>query len=84
MKKRCIDCGIIFYTDDPDQVRCECCEDDRRDEEEADSDYLKNCYRISRYSRRYENTQLGIIKILFFVLLRSLYWMNKHLIKGSE
>ena len=72
MKKHCIDCGIIFYTDD------------RRDEEEADSDYLKNCYRISRYSRRYENTQLGIIKILFFVLLRSLYWMNEHLIKGSE
>lgn len=35
MKRHCIDCGIIFYTDDPDQVRCECCEDDRRDEKET-------------------------------------------------
>ena len=29
MKKHCIDCGIIFYTDDP-----ECCEDDRKGDEE--------------------------------------------------
>lgn len=34
MKKRCVDCGIIFYTDDPDRVRCECCEDDRKEDEE--------------------------------------------------
>ena len=34
MKKHCIDCGIIFYTDDPDQVRCEGCKDDRKGDEE--------------------------------------------------
>ena len=26
MTKRCIDCGIIFQTDDPEQERCELCE----------------------------------------------------------
>lgn len=34
MKKHCVDCGIIFYTDDPDQVRYECCEDDRKEDED--------------------------------------------------
>lgn len=84
MTKRCVDCGIIFQTDDPEKERCELCEDDRKDEEEADSDYLRNCYRIFRYKRRYENTKPGIIKILYFTLLRLMIWVNEHLIRGCE
>lgn len=84
MTKRCIDCGIIFQTDDQEQERCELCEDDRKDEEEADSDYLRNCYRIFRYNRRYVNTKPGIIKILFFILLHLMNWVNEHLIRGCE
>ena len=84
MKKRCKDCGIIFYTDDPYKVRCELCEDDRKEEENADSEYLKNWYCIRRYSRRYTNTPPGIIHTVYGVLLRLMNWVNETLIGGYD
>lgn len=33
MKKHCVECGIIFETYNPEQERCELCNDDRENEE---------------------------------------------------
>ncbi len=83
-EKRCVDCGIIFYTFDPEQERCDLCEDDRECEEDADSDYVKNWYRICRYGRRYINTPPGVSCTIFGGLLRLMNWVNETLIRGCD
>lgn len=84
MEKRCVDCGIIFLTDEPEKERCDLCEDDRREEEDADSEYEKNWYRIRRYGRRYVNTPTGVIHTIFGGLLRLMNWVNETWIRGCD
>lgn len=84
MKKHCVDCGIIFYTDDPDKERCELCEDDRNEEDDADCDYLKNWYRLRRYRRRYRFMKPGIAKRIAYVLIFLMHWVNEKFIRGCD
>lgn len=84
MTKRCTDCGIIFQTDDPQKTRCDLCEDDRKEEEDADCDYLKNWYRLRRYGRRYLNTKPGVIRGVYGLLLRLMNWVNETCIRGCD
>lgn len=79
LTKRCIDCGIIFTTDDPDKERCDLCEDDRREEDEADNDYVRNVHRIRRHRRRYLNTEKGLLKLVYGLLLNIMERVNKHI-----
>lgn len=83
MTKRCKDCGVIFETEDESVERCCLCEDDREDEEDADSDYAKNWYRIRRYGRRYVNMKPGIVKCIMGLLVRAMNWANEN-IRGCE
>lgn len=83
MDKHCADCGIIFFTDDPEKERCELCEDDRREEEDADSDYVRNYCRIRIYSRRYLNSKPGLLRKISGLLIRAMIWVNENLIGGD-
>lgn len=83
MEKRCVECGIIFYTFDPEQERCDLCEDDRREEEDADSDYARNWYRLRIYSRRYLNSKPGPLREISGLLIRAMNWVNENLIGGD-
>lgn len=83
-EKRCVDCGIIFYTFDSEQERCDLCEDDRQEEEDNDSDYIKNYHRIRIYSRRYLNSKPGLLRDISGILIRAMNWVNENLIGGGK
>ena len=84
MTKRCKDCGVIFQTDNPDKERCDLFEDDRKNEDDAETDYRKNWYRIRRYGRRYINTPPGFFRTAYGLLIRFMNWINEKMIRGCD
>lgn len=82
MTKKCKECGIIFQTDNEDQDVCVLCEDDRKNEEEAEDEYIKNTFYLRRRYRWLMNQPEGIFKKLFQALYRAMHWINEHGIKG--
>lgn len=79
MTKRCIDCGIIFTTDEPERERCDLCEDDRKAEEDADSEYDRVAHVIRRHKRRRLNCTSRFKKWLYGILVKILERIHKNL-----